>query len=121
MTLVIDGPIVISRAPSGTLAATHWPVSLPPGRPPVPASAVALGVAVRCPVGAGRLTAMTAIAPSRTGASHSRGPLGSGRRSSAAAARTATAGAAGTRYWKPLTGQTVKKTAGTAIQLARST
>src|SRR3954463_9708027 len=105
----MDGPIASRRAPSGTLAATPFPASRPPGSPPVPARNVPVvdGLTV-AQTGTARLTDSTAV---RTAAATVAAPAGprAGRaratRTSVRAASTARAGAIARRYWYPLTGQ----------------
>src|ERR671939_1857830 len=120
MRFAIDGPIVITFAPFGTWCLIHWPASRPPGTPPAPASSA--------PPSDGWMrsrlatTRESAITPAATGDSQRRaagekgaGSLGGLQPVSVLAARIATTGAAGSRYWNPFTGQTWKKITGTAI------
>ena len=91
MTLAIDGPIVSIVAPSGTLSATHWPASRPPGSPPVPASDDAAcdgWIFDHFGTTSDSATAATAAYSQRRGSAASARP-----------ASSASSGAAGSRYW----------------------
>src|SRR5688572_16959373 len=109
--LAIDGPMVMKVDPSGALASIHAPVSRPPGSPPDPARNVSgLAPWTRPHVGMRRLRAAIATPSDLRWC-----PAGIGNRLSARAARTASAGAMGSRYWNPFTGHSEKKATGTAI------
>src|SRR5215207_3196465 len=114
----IEGPTDIIRAPTGTLWLIQRPASRPPGTPPDPARKVVdaegwifdqLGMASVSAIRVARAGAM--IRPSFA----SRTSDAKSNRVRKRAASTATAGAIGSRYWNPLTGNSWKKPIGTPI------
>src|SRR5687768_9012960 len=125
--LAIDGPSDIIRAPSGTLAAIQRPAARPPGTPPEPARNVdACEGCTRSQAGTERLTITTAQAagiPHRASATRDgvalKGTVGR-QLARNRPASSATAGATGSRYWKPLTGKSWKKATVTTIHESSS-
>src|SRR5580765_2290063 len=106
----IDGPIASISAPFGTFVLIQLPSSRPPGTPPEPARNVSDSPGlIRCQVGIAT-DAATQTAAALISSREGRGTLPMRRllegcqRASVRPASTATAGAHGSKYWKPLTG-----------------
>src|SRR5215204_3627315 len=109
--LAIDGPTDIIRAPTGTLRPIQRPASRPPGTPPEPARKVdAFDGCTLLQLDTASETVSTARA---SGMIHARrrnrqrdrhGIMLGSHSLKKRAASTATAGAMGRRYWKPLIG-----------------
>src|SRR6478609_6281960 len=115
--LAVDGPIVITRASRGLLVSIQRPSSRPAGRPPEPARNVTVGAgSTSVHDGTARLTTTAAVTTPRRRANLD----GTGISTNARAASTAATGAATSRYWYPLVGQSSKKSTGTATQQASS-
>src|SRR5690242_4739361 len=101
--LAVDGPIVMTSAPTGRCASIHWPTSRPAGRPPEPARNVAVDTGlIASQLGTARLTAaaVTTRAPAHRDVDcGSRRRRGTGTRRAVRAASSTATGAVTSRYW----------------------